>query len=421
MIKSRHGILALLTALNLVNYVDRFVVMAVSPKVQESLHLSDTEIGLVISVFMFGYFLTSPLFGWLGDRYPRKGLIAAGVLVWSAATAVSGLAGSLASMLLARVAVGVGEASYATLSPTIIDDITTPEKKNRWLSIFYVAIPVGSALGFLLGGFIEHRYGWRMAFFVAGGPGVILSLATLLIEEPPRAGAGAGTHQPVGGQYGELWRSRAYVATVAGYIAQTFCLGGFTAWASHFLYRKLCLELATADFWFGGVTCVTGLVGTALGGWLTDKVGGEDRTRACLKVCAWSSFVAAPRARAALLMPTALGFFIALGLCEIALFVSVSPTNAAILVSVPPALRATAMAVSIFMIHLLGDLVSPPLIGAVSDGFGDAAARCSGARGLTFGMYLLPIALGVSAVLWWRGTQVSALAVPAAADAQSPR
>ena len=401
MIKSRHGILALLTGLNLFNYLDRMIVVAVSPKIQEELGFGDAQIGWVISVFMFGYFLTSPIFGWLGDRFPRKGLIAVGVLVWSIATAVSGLAGSLAAMLVARVAVGVGEASYATLSPTIIDDIAPPAAKSRWLAIFYVAIPVGSALGFLLGGFIEARYGWRTAFFVAGGPGIFLALLTLLIKEPERTVITA----PGGGgrAYLELSRKPLYVATVVGYIAQTFALGGFVAWAPHFLYRKLCLELDTANFIFGGVTCVTGLLGTALGGLLTDRLPG-DRTRACLKVCAWSSMVAAPLALLTLFMPSAVSYFVVLGLCELALFTSVSPTNAALLISVPASLRATAMAVSIFAIHLLGDLISPPVIGAVSDAFGDKAERCSGAPGLQAGMYMLPAAVVLAAIFWWRGS-----------------
>src|SRR5262249_13139315 len=146
MIQGRYAILALLTALNLINYIDRFLVMAVAPRIQTSLDLSDGEIGWVTSAFMLGYFVTSPLFGYLGDRVPRKLLIAGGVAVWSVATALSGMAGSFASMVAARVLVGVGEASYATLSPTIIDDIASKEAKNRWLAIFYVAIPVGSAL-----------------------------------------------------------------------------------------------------------------------------------------------------------------------------------------------------------------------------------------------------------------------------------
>jgi MFS family permease len=411
-IQSRRAILALLTGLNLVNYIDRFLVMAVSPKIQESLGLGNAEVGWVASVFMLGYFATSPIFGRLGDRFPRKGLIAAGVVVWSIATFASGLAGSLASLLLARVAVGVGEASYATLSPTIIDEIAPEGAKNRYLAIFYVAIPVGSALGFLLGGELERSFGWRSAFFIAGGPGVLLALVTLLIREPARV-AGAGAAATSRAAYAELWRSRAYVLTVAGYVAQTFALGGFTAWAAHYLYRKMCLDLHEADRLFGTVTVVTGLAGTALGGWLTDRWPGADRAAAYLRVCAWSSIVAAPFALASLMVSSSWGFFVALGLCELAVFASVAPTNAAILETVPGEVRATAMAASIFAIHLFGDLISPPLIGRVTDAYGDVAAQCSGGRGLTIGMYLLPAALAVSAVAWWIGSRPRAPAAGA--------
>lgn len=422
-------ILALLTLLNFVNYLDRFLVSAVAPKIQESLGINDAQIGWITSAFMFGYFLTSPAFGWLGDRHKRKGLIAAGVAVWSLATVASGLATTFESMFAARVLVGIGEASYASLSPTIIDDIAPPKRKNAYLAIFYLATPVGSALGFVLGGFLQHRYGWRNAFFVAGGPGVLLALVTLLIAEPARktaeegegatseggatdgANGGAKKHEAAAkpaSPYLVLARERLYVLAVAGYVAQTFALGGFTAWAPQYLKRKLGMELHEADFWFGAVTVATGFAGTGLGGWWADRMKG-DRVIACLKICAISSALATPFAAACLFMPTPVLFFAAMALCELALFLSVSPTNAAIMLSVPVMVRANAMAVSIFAIHLLGDLVSPPLIGTISD------RRGAGASGLQLGMYLLPAALAISAIVWARGARAKAPASPAAA------
>jgi MFS family permease len=407
-IRSPRAILALLTLLNFINYLDRFLVSAVAPKIQESLQINDTRIGAITSAFMFGYFLTSPGFGWLGDRHKRKGLIAAGVAVWSLATAGSGLATSFGSMFAARVLVGIGEASYASLSPTIIDDIAPPEKKNRYLAIFYLATPVGSALGFVLGGFLQHRYGWRNAFFVAGGPGVLLALVTLLIHEPDRkhvearGAEGAGESGSAAAARVSpsrvLGRERLYVIAVGGYIAQTFALGGFTSWAPQYLERKLQMPLHEADFWFGAVTVLTGFLGTGLGGYWADRMKG-DRVVACIKICAISSVLATPFAAACLFMPTPPLFFVVMGLCELFLFLSVSPTNAAIMLSVPIAVRANAMAVSIFAIHLLGDLVSPPLIGRISDRAG------AGASGLQMGMYLLPAALGVSAIVWSRGAR----------------
>ncbi len=403
MIRRPALILALLTTLNLINYLDRFLVMAVGPRIQESLELSDFRIAWVETAFMLGYFLTSPIFGWLGDRYPRKGLIAIGVAIWSVATIGSGFAHSFGWMIAARVAVGVGEASYATLAPTIIEDLTDEKNKNRWLAIFYVAIPVGSAVGFLLGGMLEHRFGWRSAFFIAGGPGLLLALSTMLIVEPK---ARARVREAASGlsAYLDLARRPAYRTAVAGYVAQTFALGGFTAWAGPFLMRKLCLDLDQANYRFGLITVITGLGGTAIGGYLVDRWPGKDRVQAGLRVCAWSSIIGAPIALAAMFTPSAAGFLAALALCELAIFTSVVPINAAVMRTVPGHLRARAMAASIFAMHLLGDLIAAPVLGAISDAYGDMNLKCSGAHGLQVGMYLLPAALALSAMFWWRAS-----------------
>ncbi len=417
MIQSRLAILAILTGLNLVNYIDRFLVMAVGPKFQDELRLSDGELGTVETAFMIGYMLTSPIFGRLGDRRPRKGLIALGVLAWSVATVLSGTTHGMLTMILARIAVGVGEASYATLAPTIIDDVFEGSAKERALTVFYAAIPVGAALGYTLGGVLaEPPFGWRMAFFVCGGPGVLLAGLTLLIAEPARTAARSGEAATFA-VYRSLYANRQYRLAVLGYVAQTFALGGFTAWAAAFLSRsdRICLPLAAGNSRFGAITAVTGLVGTALGGYIVGRVPGEDRAAASLKVCAWSSALAAPLALAAFFMGSATTFFVVLGAAELAIFASVSPTNAAVLLSVPAAARATAMAMSIFAIHLLGDLVSPPVIGFVADAFHDSHEPCSGGHGLLRGMYLLPAALAVSAVLWFRGA-----AAPAARPEVSP-
>jgi MFS family permease len=405
-IKSRPAILALLTALNLVNYIDRFLVMAVSERFGAEFGLNDKRRAAVVTAFMLGYMITSPIFGRLGDRMPRKGLIAAGVALWSLATVLSGFAGGFVTMLLARIAVGVGEASYATLSPTIIDDLAPREAKSRWLAIFYTATPVGAALGYILGGVLDPL-GWRAAFFICGGPGILLAAVTLLIQEPARAQEEALPAAPgAGGAYREMFGAPQYRYAVLGFIAQTFALGGFTEWAAPFLSRKLCFDLADGNKVFGVITLLTGLVGTVAGGWIADRIPGEDRARAALKLCAWSSALAAPLGLAALLQPTSVGFLIALGLTELAIFASVSPSNAAVLGSVPLGLRASAMAACIFAIHLLGDLLSPNAVGAVSDAFHDPQGACTGARGLQVGMYALPVALALSAFFWFRGAAV---------------
>jgi MFS transporter, Spinster family, sphingosine-1-phosphate transporter len=399
-LKSPVAILSILTALNLINYLDRYLVVGVGKGLSKELHLDYEQFAVVTTAFMWGYFVTSPIFGWLGDRYPRKWLIAAGVAVWSIATAVSGLAASYGSMLAARVIVGIGEASYATLSPTIIDDLASPSKRNRWLAIFYVAIPVGSALGFVIGGLLEKRFGWRSAFFLAGGPGILLSFLVLLVHEPVRTSPAERARAPQRAAYVELMRLPRYVYTVLGYVGQTFALGGFAAFAVKFLQEKFPAYEDDATLAFGAILVVTGLGGTAFGGWLADRLPGKDRLSVNLRICAWSSLLGAPLALAALLAPSAGVYLVTLAACELFIFTSTSPTNAAVLGAVPPGLRANAMALSIFAIHALGDIVSPPLVGRIGVRLGQ------GVSGLEKGMYLLPVALLLSALAWFRGASL---------------
>ena len=405
MIRSPKAILALLTALNLVNYMDRLVLSAVLPKVQEELHLSNFVGGLLATVFLVGYFATSPIFGALGDRKPRKPLLALGVLVWSIATIASGLVHGAAHLLMARALVGVGEASYATIAPTLIDEISPVEKKGRWLAVFYVAAPIGSALGYLVGGFAEKHAGWRSAFFVAGIPGLVLVALCMMIAEPPRTVVKSVVNWA--SSLRELVSEQLYVKGILGYSAYTFAVGAFSFWAPKFLYARYNLPLSKANFTFGLVTVVAGAIGTAIGGSLGDRAAGKgvratpeggeqpdhhaDRPRVTglLRVCGVSVIAAGILAAAAFLSPSATLFFGLAFLCEIALFVSTSPINAVILRSVPFPLRASAMALSIFAIHALGDLWSPPLGGLLQDYLPVAMAMMS-----------LPIALVVSGLIW---------------------
>jgi MFS family permease len=391
MIRRTWAIVALLSALNLLNYMDRTILAAVGPSLQRELGLSGLQFGLLVPAFMVGYFITSPFFGTLGDRGRRKGLIALGIAVWSVATALSGWMRTFGSMLGARFAVGVGEASYATLAPTIIDDLSSPRRRNRYLAIFYVAIPIGSAFGYVLGGALEHAFGWRAAFLLVGGPGVLLALSALLVAEPRRTTAPERT--PALHTWIELFRIPLYRDAVIGYTAYTFAIGGFAAWAPKYLQQHLAMDLRAADFWFGTVLVVTGLVATFAGGVWGDRWPGADRSIANLRLCAVTVAASVPLSVLCLLAGSPTGFFVLIGAAEFALFLSTSPINLVILRSVPEHLRASAMAVSIFAIHLFGDLLSPPLVGAVSD-----------LASLRLGMFALPAALVVATVFWWRGS-----------------
>lgn len=393
-IRSPTALIALLTGLNLLNYLDRYLFAAVSPSIQKELSLSDTQVGLAATAFLWGYMLTSPIFGRLGDVMPRKWLIALGVLVWCGATAASGLCKDFTHLMIARGAVGVGEAAYAALAPTMLDDVTVPERRGRVLAVFYSAISVGSAMGFMLGGALDQRYGWRAAFFLAGGPGMLLVLSMAAVVEPARRVAeGADAVVRLGDALSGLWGSGRYVLTVVGFTAQTAVLGCFSNWAPHFLERRYAMDKAAGNFWFGAILVVTGFVGTFLGGSLTDRSKDQDRNRGALAVCAWSALLATPLVGASLLMPSPVPFFAVAALAQVAIFVSMSPMNGVLMGSVPAATRGLAMSASILVGHVLGDVPFIPLVGWISDKTGS----------LPNAMLLLPLLMAVCAAAWFGG------------------
>jgi MFS family permease len=395
MIRRPYAILALLTALNLFNYLDRWVLSAVLPRIEDEFTLSHGAAGLFGTIFLVGFFVTSPVFGILADRGKRKGLLAIGIGVWSLATIASGLSRNFMELAVARALVGVGEASYATIAPTLIDDLAPPERKGSWLAIFYATIPVGAALGYLTGGSVEKIYGWRAAFFVAGAPGIVLAVLCLLLVEPERTFS--AKRPSVLHSWRALTDSPLYVRGVLGYAAFTFAVGGFAFWGPAYLFRHYGLDLADANKGMGLVTVLGGAIGTGIGGVWADRTtrglpeGDRDaRTRAFLRVCVFGSVLAAPLALFAILAPSARLFFIGFFVCEAAIFLSTSPINAVVLESVPHEIRATAMAVSIFAIHMLGDLWSPPGVGILADHVPMQSA-----------MLILPVAIALSAVAWW--------------------
>ncbi|MBK9032115.1 MAG: MFS transporter [Myxococcales bacterium] len=401
MIRRPAAILALLTGLNFLNYLDRILVAAVLPKLSADLGLSDFQAGLTATVFLLGYFVTAPLFSALAARYSRRSLIAFGVAAWSVATATSGLAGDLTSLLIARAVVGIGEASYATLAPTIIDDITPADRKGKALAIFYLATPIGSAVGMVLGAQIAAHWGWRTAFFVGGGPGLLLAATCLLIAEPARRTEVA--RPSILGNARTLWRIPLYRRAVAGYIAHTAAVGAFAHWGPTFLVRRYHLDLAKAGTWLGAVIVVAGAIGTIIGGRWVDQAlrrypsaGDHDHastragTNALLRICAIGVAVAAPFTAMAFLSPSAALFFVLVFVVNVGIFLSTSPVNAVLLRTVPPELRAASMAFGIFAIHIFGDLGSPPAVGLLLDHIDIVAA-----------MLTLPVVIGLAAALWW--------------------
>jgi len=384
--------LAVLTFINLLNYLDRYVLSALVESLRRSeLHLSDAQLGLLMTGFILVYLLASPVFGALGDRGGRPRLIAAGVAIWSLATALGGFARSFALLFTARSAVGVGEAAYGTIAPALLADAFPRERRGRVFAIFFCAIPVGSALGYVLGGLMDQRFGWRAAFFLAGFPGLLLAALVLRVadparrseEEPAAESRAAGTSRWIA-----LLRNRPYRRVVAGYAAYTFALGALAFWTPAFLERVRGVPRAEATVLFGAIVVATGLAGTFAGGWLGDFFLRRS-PQAYLWVSGAATLAAAPAALVAFTAGSRAIYLGAMVTAELLLFASTGPINSAIVNAVPPGRRASAVALSIFAIHLFGDVPSPPLLGAISD-----------ATSLATAFLLIPAVIALAGILW---------------------
>jgi MFS family permease len=408
--------LAVLTLINLFNYLDRWIVAALAESMKHSeLQLSDTQLGSLMTGFIIVYMIAAPLFGSLGDARSRTRLLGLGVAIWSVATALAGLATSYASLFAARAVVGVGEAAYGTISPALLADYFPRERRGRIFAVFFAAIPIGSALGYIVGGLVDHYFGWRQAFFVAGVPGLVLAALALRLYDPPRGaqdpagGSTAGAHAVSLGiaaraAYAALIRNRPYVLTVLGYAAYTFAIGALAFWTPAFLERTRGIPKAHATVQFGAIVVVTGFIGTYAGGWIGDYFLRISR-QAYLWVSGVVTLVAAPLTLVALAAPHPAAYWTAIVAAELCLFASTGPINSAIVNVVSPHMRATAVALSIFTIHLLGDVPSPSLVGALSD-----------ARSLGEAVLIIPLAVLAAGIVWtyaaWRGGRAGGEPLP---------
>ena len=393
----RAGILALsiLAGINLLNYLDRYVVSALLPDLKRApMGLTDSELGTLMSGFLLVYMLAAPLFGRLGDRGSRTKPIAIGVFIWSLFTGLSGLASNYLQLLGARALVGIGEAAYATIAPSLLADFFAKRTRGRAFAIFNMAIPVGAALGYIVGGVVRHHFGWHAAFYVAGVPGVLLAIWILRLPDPPRgaqdhAGEKAPAAKPGSWSvYVRLLRGRCYVLTVLGYAAYTFALGGLAYWMPTFLERVRGIPDEQASAGFGAIVVITGFVGTFAGGWLGDYWLKYSR-QAYLWMSGWTTLIAVPAVWLALSAGSPSTFYPALIAAELLLFMSTGPINTAIVNLVSPWERASAVALSVFAIHLLGDVPSPYIIGKLSDLSSLGAA-----------VMIVPGAVGICALLW---------------------
>lgn len=359
-------LLAVLTGLNILNYIDRNVLFAVQGAVKKEFLVSDARIGLLTSAFFFTYMFAAPLIGWMGDRFPRKNIVVIGIVIWSGFTFLTWFVHDYSQLLFRHAIVGIGEASYATIAPTLIADSFPPLRRGRMLSIFFLGLPVGSAAGYFVGGYLAHYFGsWRAPFMAAGIPGFVLALLLWMLPEPPR-----GQHEdysPMGTWtlLRGLVRNGAFITATLGMAMYTFAVGGMQVWIPTFLQRLRGLDVKTANIDFSYIVIINGIGATLLGGWIGDRLL-KRYFGAYYTFSGIAMLIAVPFMAAAIYVSGRL-MFPAIFAAVFFILIGTGPSNAALVNSVSASIRSTALAVNVFIIHLLGDAFSPTLIGKISD------------------------------------------------------
>jgi len=368
-ISGANGALLLLLGINLFNYIDRQILAALEPDIRASFFATGdvnamTKTGLLGDAFFVTYMISAPILGLLADRFSRWIIVGSAVILWSVASGGSGLAATFAVLFATRICVGIGEGGYGPAAPTILSDLFPIETRGRVMAIFCAAIPVGSALGYVIGGLIGAHLGWRWAFYLVAPPGLLLGLlcfwqrdprvtAHHLVQESPRRSLR---------DYLRLFRTRSYLINCIAQTLMTFVTGGLGYWVSAYLaYRNQSPALSRTIF--GLITVVAGLTSTLLGGIVADKL----RSRfagSYFWVSGIGMLIACPIFVATLYVPFPAAW-ITMFFAIFFLFLNTGPSNTALANVSLPAVRATAFALNIFVIHALGDVQAFWLLGYI--------------------------------------------------------
>ena len=408
--KDSHPYFALLvlTALNLLNYADRNVLFAVQPLIQKDFHLTKEQIGFLTSAFLGFYMIAAPFVGPLADRYSRKLIIVFGAIFWSGLTLLTAVTQNYTELLIRHTLVGVGEATFVTIAPTFVADLFHENVRGRILGVFYLAIPVGSAAGYLLGGYLAPTHGWRFPFYIAAVPGFVLALVVLLLKEPPRGQFDSLKETAERGTVLGLIHNPAFLTATLGMAFMTYSLGGIQVWMPQFLYSERHFTLEKANLMFSIIIVIDGILAALIGGWLGDYLLPRMKSAYYL-VSAASMLLGIPVMIVALFSKGPL-MIPAIGVAAFFLLLNTAPLNAAVINSVGAHIRATALAVNIFIIHILGDVPSPTMMGWVAD-----------RRSLEAAFVLPVIAMGISSAILFYGMKFApAVAVGGRAASVAP-
>lgn len=393
----------LLLGVNLLNYLDRYLVPALLPLIAKEFQLTNEQSGYLVSAFIVGYVLFSPIFGYFGDRAHRPTLMVLGVAAWSVATFLCGWVSAFVPFVMLRMCIGLGEASYGSIAPGFIKDrVNDPIRLTRELSIFFSAIPVGSALGYVLGSLFSHEESWRYAFMVGGIPGLLLCLFLWRVPDircapPPLKGSIF-----VGAR--EVVSSPLIRMAVLGYVFQTFALVGISTFISSYGVA-IGFELQEITSLFGGILVVTGFIGTLVGGRVAARWAERSGTpiRTMLRFLVIASLLSTPFVAAAFLVEHRVLFLACCFAAELFVFATTGPVNSVIVSACPPALVTLTQGMTILAIQLLGGALAPILIGIIAD-------RST----LALGLQLCTLALLLSALVWWCAARMVHAAQPVA-------
>ena len=381
-IESPTALLVILALMNFVNYADRQLIAPLAPLLElpaaeGGLGLSRTQIGLLFTAFMLVHSVASIPLGVLADRYMRKRLIAVGVGLWSLATAFAGFATTFRGIFLARAAVGIGEATYAPAASALISERFSPRTRARALGVFQIGMVLGGAVGLAVGGTVAAAWGWRAAFFVFGFPGLILTGLILLVYEPPPRVKPAQREKGAAFLKRQLWtifHSPGLIRIYLAGILITFFVGALIVWGTQFIldthYDSDPHQLGRVSRLFGGLAGVASIGGALFGSYLADRIEAARPGQGRLLAVALSAFLTVPCTILGLLASSPLGLFTWLTLGVFFATWYVGPILAAVHEVVPADARGIATGLYFFLVHMLGDAISPVFVGKVADSTG---------------------------------------------------
>jgi MFS family permease len=382
---TRYGrtVLGLLFTINLLNYVDRLAVSGLLEPIRKDLNLTDAQLGRIALAFLIPYSILPPVVGWIGDRSNRSRLIAWAIALWSAATAITGVTRSFGQLAATRAVVGVGEATYMTVAPSMVSDVYGSGTRGRAMSFFYTASPVGSALGVILAGLFASAYNWRVACMMVALPGIVMTLVMSFFPEPKRGALDAeqqAERPPLREAARSLMRNRPFLWLTLAYTVQVFAYNPVEFWLPTVLQRDKGIPLVQANTIYGVLVFVAGFLGPLLGGFFADMLIRRRRT-----VYYWICVASALGS----VLPIVGFVFLGRGVPLFsAVFVEVFLGNvstglvfAILMTIVIPGLRGTATAIILTVMHLLGDGLSQPLIGQISSALQSGGSSLLGPGG----------------------------------------